>query len=49
MFDIQPVLLIIDYDDQVTMMSAVKGNGGSDDEIDSMTFSSRWNVHWNLN
>ena len=38
MFDIQPVVLIIDYDDQVMMMLALKGNGGSDDEADSMTF-----------
>ena len=38
MFDIQPVVLIIDYDDQVMMMLAVKRNGGSDDEADSMTF-----------
>ena len=36
MFHIQPVVLIIDYDDKVMMMSAVKENGGSDDEADLM-------------
>ena len=41
MFDIQPVVLIIDYDDKVMMMSAVKDNGGSEDEADLMTFRSR--------
>lgn len=41
MFDIQPVVLIIDYDDKVMMMSAVKDNDGSDDDADLMTFRSR--------
>ena len=41
MFDIQLVVLIIDYDDKVMMMSAVKDNGGSDDEADLMIFRSR--------
>lgn len=41
MFDIQPVVLIIDYDNKVIMMSAAKDNGGSDDEADLMTFRSR--------
>lgn len=41
MFDIQLVVFIIDYDDKVMMMSAVKDNDGSDDEADLMTFRSR--------
>ena len=45
----QPVVLIIDDDDKVMMMLAVKDNGDGDDEADSTTFFSRWNVHSNLN
>ena len=41
MFDVRSVVLIIDYDDKVMMMSAVKDNDGSDDEADLMTFRSR--------
>ena len=41
MFDMQPVVFIINYDDKVMMMSAVKDNGGSDDEAYLMTFRSR--------
>ena len=43
-------MLDYDADDKLMMLSAAKDKDDDDDnEDDSMTFFSRWNVHWNLN
>ena len=41
-------MLDYDADDKLMMLSAAKDkDDDDDDEDDSMTFFSRWNVHWN--
>ena len=44
-------MLDYDADDKLMMLSAAKDkdDDDDDDDDDSMTFFSRWNVHWNLN